>query len=48
MLLLAGGCHSTVMAPHLPSEEELGTGKAVEKSSTVLALERDNSAFPVL
>lgn len=38
MLLLEGGCHSTVVAPHLPS------GKSSGKK---LALERDNSAFPV-
>lgn len=32
MLLLFGGCHGVVVAPHLPSEKELGAGKAQKKA----------------
>lgn len=32
MLLLVGGCHGVVVAPHLPSEKELGAGKAQKKA----------------
>lgn len=43
---LVGGCHSAVVAPHLPSEKELGAGKALGKKLYNATLEGDNSAFP--